>query len=172
MAQNSANTLHRLVIWKCNSRADKTSLIILLTENNDLVGFQVFTAVVMKSNTCWDVTPCSPSKVSRRFGGTYRQLVSCTDDFWSWRWRRYIPPNHRFTFSGLHGVISQKLELLIMILLPSWCRLDWIHLAQDRGQWRALVNTVIKFRVPWNVGKFLSGCSTRGLLKKGSGPWS
>jgi hypothetical protein len=25
---------------------------------------------------------------------------------------------------------------------------DWINLAQDRGQWRALVNTVMKLRVP------------------------
>jgi hypothetical protein len=25
-----------------------------------------------------------------------------------------------------------------------WDGMDWIHLAQDRDQWRALVNTVMK----------------------------
>jgi hypothetical protein len=29
-----------------------------------------------------------------------------------------------------------------------WDGMDWIELAQDRGQWRALVNTVTKIRVP------------------------
>jgi hypothetical protein len=29
-----------------------------------------------------------------------------------------------------------------------WCGMYWIDLAQDMGQWRALVNTVMKLRVP------------------------
>jgi hypothetical protein len=29
-----------------------------------------------------------------------------------------------------------------------WDDMDWIDLAQDRDQWRALVNTVMKLRAP------------------------
>jgi hypothetical protein len=34
-------------------------------------GFEVLRAVVMKSTVFCDITPCSPLKVNRRFGGTY-----------------------------------------------------------------------------------------------------
>jgi hypothetical protein len=37
--------------------------------------------------------------------------------FRPWRWRRYVPPKHRLTFKGLHGVISQKLVLFIEIII-------------------------------------------------------
>jgi hypothetical protein len=37
---------------------------------NTIVGFEVLTAVVMKSYIFWDITPCIPLKVNRRFGGT------------------------------------------------------------------------------------------------------
>jgi hypothetical protein len=29
-----------------------------------------------------------------------------------------------------------------------WDGMDWISLAQDRDQWRALVNTIMNLRVP------------------------
>jgi hypothetical protein len=34
--------------------------------------------------------------------------------------------------------------------------MDWIYLTQDRGIWRALVNTAMNLQVPWNVGNILS----------------
>jgi hypothetical protein len=41
------------------------------SSNIRVVGFAVLTAVVMKSSIFWDITPCSPFQVNRRFGGTY-----------------------------------------------------------------------------------------------------
>jgi hypothetical protein len=46
--------------------------------------------------------------------------------------------------------------------------MDWIDLAQDRDQWKALVNTVLDVRVPLNVGKFLSDCATGGFSRMSS----
>jgi hypothetical protein len=37
-----------------------------------------------------------------------------------------------------------------------WEGVDWMHLVQDRDQWRALVNTIMNLRVPWKEGTFLT----------------
>jgi hypothetical protein len=47
-----------------------------------------------------------------------------------------------------------------------WDGMDWIVLAQDREQWRALVNTVMNIRVLYNVGNFLSSCTIGGFSRR------
>jgi hypothetical protein len=37
-----------------------------------------------------------------------------------------------------------------------WGGMAWIHVAQDRDQWKALVNTVLSLRVQYNIGKLLN----------------
>jgi hypothetical protein len=38
-----------------------------------------------------------------------------------------------------------------------WEDVNWIRLAQDMYQWRALVNSVMKFQVALNAGNFFTG---------------
>jgi hypothetical protein len=44
-----------------------------------------------------------------------------------------------------HGwVVNISMDLVEV----GWCDVDWIGLAQDRGKWTALVNSVLNLRVP------------------------
>jgi hypothetical protein len=42
-----------------------------------------------------------------------------------------------------------------------WDGMDWIYLAKDRDQWKALVNTVMNLRV---IKCATGGCSSRAHL--------
>jgi hypothetical protein len=53
------------------------------------------------------------------------------------RKRRLGRPGHRLED-------NIKMDLIEI----GWCGMDWIDLAQDRDQWRALVNTAMNLRVP------------------------
>jgi hypothetical protein len=44
--------------------------------------------------------------------------------------------------------------------------MGWIDMVQDRDWWRALVDTVTNLWVPYNVGKFLSSCTTGGFSRR------
>jgi hypothetical protein len=44
--------------------------------------------------------------------------------------------------------------------------MEWIDMAQDRDQWRALVNTALNLWVPKNAGEFLRGCTIGGSSRR------
>jgi hypothetical protein len=59
--------------------------------------------IIMKNSVLWDIMPCSPSKVNRRFGGTCRSKNKPSKKpAWKqvlawlillpWRWRRHFSP--------------------------------------------------------------------------------
>jgi hypothetical protein len=53
---------------------------------------------------------------------------------------------------GLKGVVLGNVE--------------WIHLAQDRVKWQALVNTVMNFRVQFKAGNFWTSQETIRLSRR------
>jgi hypothetical protein len=79
----------------------------------------------VKSTIFWDITPCSPLRVNRHFGGIYRLHFQGRKIIWArhqhesrwqaelWRWRWYVPPKRGLTLNELHGIMSQKTELFI-----------------------------------------------------------
>jgi hypothetical protein len=65
-------------------------------------------------------------------------------------------PRHRWV-DCIKMVLRREIE---------WDSVNWIDLAQDRDQWRALVNTVMNIRVPEDAGKFFSSCTIGGFSRR------
>jgi hypothetical protein len=48
-------------------------------------------------------------------------------------------------------------RIILKWVLQKWDEdMDYIHLAEDRYRWRALVNAVMNLRVTYNAGNFLT----------------
>jgi hypothetical protein len=90
-----------------------------------IIGLEVLTAVAMKNSVFWDITPCSLSKANKTFREMCRlhlqsQRVSQAEKKEEEEeerkkekkatWSRQ-QPKYWLNFSGLHGVITQKIEL-------------------------------------------------------------
>jgi hypothetical protein len=64
-----------------------TSFLVLCPRILYIIGSDVLTALIMKRTISWDKTPCSPFKVNRRFGGTYRLPLQNRRISRSWKQR-------------------------------------------------------------------------------------
>jgi hypothetical protein len=87
----------------------------LKMKRTKVVGFEVLTAVVMKSSIFWDVSPCSPLKVNRRFGEHVASIFRVSSGsclaYSSTLKVEATCSSETSTINGLHGVIPQKTEL-------------------------------------------------------------
>jgi hypothetical protein len=112
----------------------KWLIVVILSYFFYHIGSEVLTAVTTKNIIFWDITLLSSLKVNRRFGGIYRlhiqgrgisqatnQLCLLPVSNWflvwlnssPWLWRRHVPPKRRLTFTRLHGIISQKIQVFM-----------------------------------------------------------
>jgi hypothetical protein len=68
--------LHNLVVRRIVSDILQV-LGLKKVEKHCFIGFEVLIVVIIKSVIFWDITPCSPLKVNRIFGVTYRRHLQC-----------------------------------------------------------------------------------------------
>jgi hypothetical protein len=98
--------------------------------NNWLLGFEVLTAVIIKS-LLWDIAPCGPLKINRRFRGTYRlylqdRRISRTRYQHGSRWRSSLL-KRRLTFSGLNGVmLPEDNSFQLLVFQNGFCSIKTI----------------------------------------------
>jgi hypothetical protein len=51
----------------------------------------------------------------------------------------------------LEDLCADGRKILKWLLKIGWGNVDWIHLAEDRGKWPAIVNTAVRFRKTYRI---------------------
>jgi hypothetical protein len=134
---------------------------------DSFVGFEVLTPVVMKISIFWEITPCSPPKVKRRFRGTQETSVKQVANkawliLWTLRWRGHFPPETSVDLQRTIWRYIQKIELF------KWQLFSWWNSAGKSLQVSAGVNTSVRqdmtrqieCKVLWQVHTGTARCNT------------
>jgi hypothetical protein len=128
----------------------------------------------MKNSLFWDITSCNPLKVKQHLEVTCRhhlldrrtrQASNQRESRWQaevltwlilrhWRWRWYVTPKSQLPFNGLHGVISQKTELLIWTL-SCWNVNPFPSHGVPRYQHKVMVTEPLRYKQCISFGKIL-----------------
>jgi hypothetical protein len=102
-----------------------------------VVGINILTAVVMTNYIFWDIPPCSPLKINRRFGGKslfhLQSRIINQDEAGS---NQNVAIMMKTAILGDVCSLSRVQELLCL-LPPSRCLLDWLILLPWR--WRRYI---------------------------------
>jgi hypothetical protein len=82
-------------------------------------------------------------------------------------WKKYDFGEGTNTRGSWIRIPYKKTFIFVFISIEiGWGDVDWIDMAQDGDQWRALMNAVMNLRVPQNAGKLLSSCTPGGLSRR------
>jgi hypothetical protein len=133
---------------------------------------------VPQKYVCWK-TELNTGRWSCPCAKVIRHYITCWMHGFRFSWRR-----HSWSWAGgftplLYRILVGKPEgkrplgrprlrwvdnLRMDLGEVGWGDVDWICLAKDRNRRRALVNSVMNLRVPWNAGKLSSGLTSSGRL--------